>query len=224
MREGFILEEELKKLPGKPGVYLMHNELDEIIYIGKAKILKNRVKQYFDKGRTRSPKIEKMVSLISWFEYIVTDSEVEALILENNLIKENRPRYNTMLKDDKTYPYIRLTLGEAYPRLMMTRKVRKDRDKYYGPYPVGMAVDDIIELLQAAYRLRTCRKQFPRDIGRERPCLNYHIGRCDGVCTGCVSEEDYAEKVNKVRRFLEGDAKELTAALTEAMLESSSKM
>ena len=222
--ENFNIEEELKKLPAKPGVYLMHNELGEIIYIGKAKILKNRVRQYFDKGRVRSPKIEKMVSLISWFEYIVTDSEVEALILENNLIKENRPRYNTMLKDDKTYPYIRLSLGEEYPRLSVVRKVKKDGDKYYGPYPAGVSVKDIIDLLQEAYMLRTCRKVFPRDMGKGRPCLNYHIGRCDGVCTGCVSREDYDERVLKVRRFLEGDTKEICNHITEKMLDASSKM
>ncbi len=220
----FIIEDELKKLPGKPGVYLMHNELGEIIYIGKAKILKNRVRQYFDKGRTRSPKIEKMVSLISWFEYIVTDSEVEALILENNLIKENRPRYNTMLKDDKTYPYLKLTLGEDYPRLLITRKVKKGPDKYYGPYPTGVSLNEMIQLLQEVYGLRTCSKVFPRDFGKERPCLNYHIGKCDGVCTGLISREDYMERVQKVRHFLEGDAKELIDYLTGKMMDAAAEM
>ena len=220
----FNFDEELKKLPARPGVYLMHNDRDEIIYIGKAKILKNRVKQYFDKGRVRSPKIEKMVSLIAWFEYIVTDSEVEALILENNLIKENRPRYNTMLKDDKTYPYIKLTLSEAYPRLQLTRKVKKDKDKYYGPYPTGTDVKSMIELLQQVYMLRTCRRVFPRDFGKERPCLNYHIGRCSGVCTGDISEEEYNAKVSKVRRFLEGNSQELIDYLKQEMYAASDKM
>ena len=220
----FDFDLELKKLPARPGVYLMHNAQDEIIYIGKAKILKNRVKQYFDKGRVRSPKIEKMVSLIAWFEYIVTDSEVEALILENNLIKENRPRYNTMLKDDKTYPYIKLTLSEKYPRLVLTRKVKKDKDKYYGPYPTGTDVKSIIELLEQVYTLRTCSKSFPRDFGKERPCLNYHIGRCDGICTGEISEEQYGLKIAKVRRFLEGNPDELLDYLTKEMYSASEKM
>lgn len=220
----FDINEELKKLPARPGVYLMHNDRDEIIYIGKAKVLKNRVKQYFDKGRTRSPKIEKMVSQIAWFEYIVTDSEVEALILENNLIKENRPRYNTMLKDDKTYPYIKLTLSEAYPRLVFTRKVRKDRDRYYGPYPVGTDVKSIIELLEEVYKLRTCRKVFPRDFGKERPCLNFHLGKCSGVCTGLVSEEEYGQRVAAVRRFLEGNHQEITEYIKGEMYAASEKM
>lgn len=220
----FDIQEELKKLPAKPGVYLMHNDRDEIIYIGKAKILKNRVRQYFDKGRNRSPKIEKMVSLIAWFEYIVTDSEVEALILENNLIKENRPRYNTMLKDDKTYPYIKLTLSEEYPRLILTRKVKKDKDKYYGPYPTGTDVKSVIDLLRQVYKLRTCSRVFPRDIGKERPCLNYHIGRCSGVCTGNVSAEEYGERIAKVRRFLEGNHQELTDYLKEEMYAASERM
>lgn len=220
----FDIDEELKKLPSSPGVYLMHNARDEIIYIGKARILKNRVRQYFDKSRVRSPKIEKMVSQIAWFEYIVTDSEVEALILENNLIKENRPRYNTMLKDDKTYPYIKLTVSEDYPRLVITRKVKKDRDRYYGPYPTGTDVREIIELLEQVYMIRDCRRVFPRDFGKERPCLNYHIGRCAGVCTGQVSIEEYAENVRGVRRFLEGNSTELVSYLKEQMLDASSKM
>lgn len=220
----FDINEELKKLPAKPGVYLMHNDRDEIIYIGKAKILKNRVKQYFDKGRNRSPKIEKMVSLIAWFEYIVTDSEVEALILENNLIKENRPRYNTMLKDDKTYPYIKLTLSEHYPRLVFTRKVKKDKDRYYGPYPTGTDVKSIIELLEQVYSLRTCNRVFPRDFGKERPCLNYHLGRCSGVCLGNVSEEEYNDRIDRVRRFLEGNHQELTDYLQREMYAASEKM
>ncbi len=213
----FDIQEELKKIPDRPGVYLMHDSRDEIIYIGKAKILSRRVRQYFDKGRKRSPKIEKMVSLIDHFEYIVTDSEVEALILENNLIKENRPRYNTMLKDDKTYPYIKLTLSEAYPRLVITRKIKKDKDKYYGPYPAGTAASDIISMLRGVYKLRTCTRSLPKDIGKERPCLNYHIGKCCGPCTGNVSEEEYAGKIKMVRKFLEGSATELADQIREQM-------
>ena len=220
----FDIGEELKKIPEKPGVYLMHGKGGEIIYIGKARVLRRRVSQYFQAARNKGPKIEKMVSLIEYFEYIVTDTEVEALILENNLIKENRPRYNTMLKDDKTYPYIRLTLSEDFPRLVITRKPAKDKDKYYGPYPTGTAVRDIKDLLDEAYGLRSCRRQLPRDIGKERPCLNYHIGKCPGPCTGDVPKEEYAKGVNAARRFLEGNSKELEKYLTDKMYEASAEM
>ncbi len=220
----FDIKEELAKLPNKPGVYLHHDNKDEIIYIGKAKNLKNRVSQYFQSGRNRSAKIEKMVSQISYFEYIVTDSEVEALILENNLIKENRPRYNTMLKDDKTYPYIKLTLSEQYPRIIYTRKVKKDKDKYYGPYPSGTSVHEIIDLLNSVYHLRTCNHSFPRDIGKNRPCLNYHINKCDGVCTGEISMIDYAFKVDQVKRFLEGNSKDIITYIKEQMKKASDAM
>lgn len=220
----FNIPEELKKIPGKPGVYLMHDARDEIIYIGKAKNLKNRVNQYFQTSRTRSPKIEKMVSLIEYFEYIVTDSETEALILENNLIKDHRPRYNTMLKDDKTYPYIKLTLSEEFPRLFTTRNIRKDKDKYYGPYPNVGAANATAELLQKVYKLRTCSKVFPRDINKDRPCLNYHIGRCDGPCTGCVSREDYAERIRNVRKFLEGTDTSILDDIRKQMMDAASRM
>lgn len=220
----FDIQEELKKLPEKPGVYLMHGKDGEIIYIGKAKILKRRVSQYFQTTRKRSPKIEKMVSLIEYFEYIVTDTEVEALILENNLIKENRPRYNTMLKDDKTYPYIKLTLSEDFPRLLITRKPKKDKDKYYGPYPTGTAVGGVIDLLCSVYRLRTCSRTLPRDIGKERPCLNYHIGKCDAPCAGKISKEEYGDNAAKARRFLEGNSKEIVSYLKEKMKEASDLM
>ena len=218
------IQEELKKLPHKPGVYLMHSKDGEIIYIGKARDLKKRVSQYFQAGRNRGPKIEKMVSLIEYFEYIVTDTEVEALILENNLIKENRPRYNTMLKDDKTYPYIRLTLSEDFPRLVITRKPAKDRDKYYGPYPAGTAVREITDLLCGAYGLRTCRRVLPRDTGKERPCLNYHIGKCPAPCAGNITKEEYAESVDRARRFLEGNSSEIVAYLKEKMYAASERM
>ena len=218
------LEEELKKLPKSPGVYLMHDDKQEIIYIGKAKNLKNRVSQYFQTGRNRSPKISKMVTLISYFEYVVTDSEVEALILENNLIKEHRPRYNTMLKDDKTYPYIRLTLHEDFPRLLYTRKIKRDQDKYYGPYPDATAVHEIIELLNKVYQLRTCSLKLPKDIGKNRECLNYHIGRCSGPCTGKITKEEYVLKIKEVKRFLDGYDTELEKNLKEKMLEASKNL
>ncbi len=220
----FNITDELAKLPNKPGVYLHHDNKDEIIYIGKAKNLKNRVSQYFQSGRNRSAKIEKMVSQIAYFEYIVTDTEVEALILENNLIKENRPRYNTMLKDDKTYPYIKLTVSEEFPRIIYTRKVKKDKDKYYGPYPSGTSVHEIIDLLNDVYHLRTCHRSFPKDIGKDRPCLNYHIKKCDGVCTGNISSEEYAKKVDAVKRFLEGNSKEIISYIKEQMKAASDAM
>ena len=220
----FNISEELKKIPEKPGVYLMHAKGGEIIYIGKARVLKRRVSQYFQSGRNKGPKIEKMVSLIEYFEYIVTDTEVEALILENNLIKENRPRYNTMLKDDKTYPYIRLTLSEDFPRLVITRKPAKDRDKYYGPYPAGTAVREITDLLCGAYGLRTCRRVLPRDTGKERPCLNYHIGKCPAPCAGNITKEEYAESVDRARRFLEGNSSEIVSYLKEKMYAASERM
>ena len=220
----FNFEEELKKLPKSPGVYIHHDRRDEIIYIGKAKNLKNRVSQYFQSSRTRSPKIEKMVSQIAYFEYIVTDSEVEALILENNLIKENRPRYNTMLKDDKTYPYIKLTISEAFPRLILTRKIKKDKEKYYGPYPSVYAVRSVIDLLNRVYRLRTCSRSLPRDTGKERPCLNLHIGKCDGPCTGTVSQEEYGKKIALARNFLEGNSRELLAYIKGQMTSASEAM
>lgn len=220
----FDIQEELKKLPKSPGVYLHHDKRDEIIYIGKAKNLKNRVSQYFQSGRGRSPKIEKMVSQISYFEYIVTDSEVEALILENNLIKEHRPRYNTMLKDDKTYPYIKLTVSEAFPRLILTRKIKKDKEKYYGPYPEVSSVREVINLLNTVYHLRTCNRSLPRDIGKERPCLNSHIGKCCAPCTGKVSEEAYAERVELAKKFLEGNSKEILSSIKAEMKKASDAM
>ncbi len=220
----FNIEEELKKLPNSPGVYLHHDSRDEIIYIGKAKNLKNRVSQYFQSYRVRSPKIEKMVSQISYFEYIVTDSEVEALVLENNLIKEHRPRYNTMLKDDKTYPYIKLTISEEFPKLVLTRKIKKDADRYYGPYPNVGAVHDVIDLLNNVYHLRSCSKKLPRDIGKERPCLNYHLHKCEAPCAGCISSEEYGKKIKEVRRFLEGSSKEIVSYIKDEMMKASEAM
>lgn len=220
----FDIAEELKKLPDSPGVYLHHNSRDEIIYIGKAKNLKNRVSQYFQSYRVRSPKIEKMVSQISYFEYIVTDSEVEALVLENNLIKEHRPRYNTMLKDDKTYPYIKLTVSEEFPKLVLTRKIKKDADRYYGPYPNVGAVHDVINLLNNVYHLRTCYKKLPRDINKERPCLNYHLHKCEAPCAAYISSEEYGKKIKEVRRFLEGSSKEIISYIKDEMMKASEAM
>ena len=182
--EKFDFEEELKKLPGKPGVYIMHDSKDAIIYVGKAVSLKNRVRSYFRASTKKTPKIQKMVSLIARFEYIVTDSELEALVLENNLIKEHSPKYNTMLKDDKTYPYIKVTISEPFPRILFARQMKKDRSKYFGPYTSAAAVKDTIELMNKLYQLRTCNQVLPRDTGKRRPCLNYHIKACTAPCSG----------------------------------------
>ncbi len=220
----FDIKEELKKLPEKPGVYIMHNEADEIIYVGKAVILKNRVRQYFQNSKKHSPKIEKMVSQVAYFEYIITDSEVEALVLECNLIKEHSPKYNTMLKDDKAYPYIKVTLEEQYPRIMLARKIKRDKSKYFGPYVSGLAVKDTIELMQKLYHIRTCQRNLPRDIGKERPCLYYHIGQCKAPCQGLISREDYKKEVDKMLSFLHGNHKEVEKMLTQKMTEASQKM
>ena len=182
----FDIQEELKKLPAKPGVYLMHDEKDEIIYVGKAISLKNRVRQYFQTSRNKGPKIEQMVTKIARFEYIITDSELEALVLECNLIKEHRPKYNTMLMDDKTYPYIKVTVKESYPRVLFSRQMKKDKAKYFGPYTSAAAVKDTIELIRKIYKLRTCNRNLPKDQGKERPCLNYHIKQCDAPCQGYI--------------------------------------
>lgn len=216
----FELEEELKKLPARPGVYLMHDENDIIIYVGKAISLRNRVRSYFRASTNKSPKIEKMVERIARFEYIVTDSELEALVLENNLIKEHNPRYNTMLKDDKTYPYIKVTVGEDYPRVMTTRQMKKDKSRYFGPYTSAAAVKDTVDLMNKLYQLRTCQRKLPEDIGRERPCLNYHIKQCLAPCQNAVDREAYREQVEKALEFLNGNyqpiMKELKANMETA--------
>ncbi|MCD8224564.1 MAG: excinuclease ABC subunit UvrC [Clostridiales bacterium] len=200
----FNIEEELKKLPAQPGVYIMHDEKDEIIYVGKAISLKNRVRQYFQSSRSKTAKIERMVSRIVRFEYIVTDSELEALVLECNLIKEHRPRYNTMLKDDKAYPYIRVTVAEDFPRVLFSRTMKKDKSKYFGPYTSAGAVKDTIELIRKLYQIRTCSRVLPRDTGKERPCLNYHIRQCGAPCQGYISKEEYAENIARALEFLNG--------------------
>lgn len=201
----FDIQEELKKLPGKPGVYIMHDEKDAIIYVGKAISLKNRVRQYFQSSRSKGVKIEQMVTHITRFEYIVTDSELEALVLECNLIKEHHPKYNTMLMDDKSYPFIKVTVEEPFPRIMLARKMVKDRSKYFGPYTSAGAVKDTIELIRKLYHIRSCNRKLPRDTGKERPCLNYHIHQCNAPCQGYISEEEYRKAVTEVLHFLNGD-------------------
>ena len=220
----FNIEEELKKLPAKPGVYLMHDEKDRIIYVGKAISLKNRVRQYFQASRNKGAKIEQMVTHIRRFEYIVTDSELEALVLECNLIKEHRPRYNTMLMDDKGYPFIKVTTNELYPRVMLARTMEKDKAKYFGPYTSAAAVKDTIELIRKLYHIRNCNRILPRDIGKDRPCLNYHIKQCKGPCQGYISQEEYQDSIEKVVRFLNGHYDEVLKDLQIKMEASSENM
>ena len=217
----FDIQEELKKLPAKPGVYLMHDEKDEIIYVGKAISLKNRVRQYFQTSRNKGPKIERMVTHIARFEYIITDSELEALVLECNLIKEHRPKYNTMLMDDKTYPFIKVTVNEPFPRVMLARKMVKDKAKYFGPYTSAGAVKDTIELIRKVYKIRSCNRKLPRDIGLERPCLNHHIHQCDAPCQGYISQEEYRKSIDEVIRFLNGDYDPVMKDLQKKMMDAS---
>ena len=217
----FDIQEELKKLPGRPGVYIMHDENDHIIYVGKAISLKNRVRQYFQSSRNTGVKIEQMVTHIRRFEYIVTDSELEALVLECNLIKEHHPKYNTMLMDDKTYPFIKVTTNEAFPRVMMSRKMLKDKARYFGPYTSSQAVRDTIDLIHKLYHLRSCNRSLPRDIGKERPCLNYHIKQCDAPCQGYISQEEYGKAVTQVLRFLNGGYDTVLSELEEKMNDAS---
>ena len=220
----FLIEEELKKLPGKPGVYIMHGEKDEIIYVGKAVSLKNRVRQYFQSSRNKGAKIEQMVTHITRFEYIVTDSELEALVLECNLIKEHRPKYNTMLKDDKTYPFIKVTVNEPYPRVLFSRTMKKDKAKYFGPYTSSTAVKDVIELVRRIYMVRSCNRTLPRDCGRDRPCLYYHMKQCTAPCQGNVSEEEYKKNITQVLHFLNGNFQDTINQLTEKMMAASEDM
>ena len=223
-RKLFCIEEELKKLPGKPGVYIMHDAEDTIIYVGKAISLKNRVRQYFQSSRNLGIKKEQMVEQIARFEYIVTDSELEALVLECNLIKEHRPKYNTMLKDDKTYPFIKITLQEEYPRIQIVRQMKKDKAKYYGPYTSGLAVKDVVELVTKLYHLRTCNRNLPKDIKKERPCLYYQIHQCEAPCQGYISKEEYHKKVEQLISFLNGSHKEILKELEQKMLSASEEL
>lgn len=220
----FDIQEELKKLPAKPGVYIMHDAKDAIIYVGKAISLKNRVRQYFQSSRNKGAKIEQMVTKIRRFEYIITDSELEALVLECNLIKEHRPKYNTMLKDDKSYPFIKVTVQEEYPRVLFARLMKKDKCKYFGPYTSAGAIKDTIELINKLYKLRTCNRNLPRDIGNERPCLNYHIKQCNAPCQGYVSKEEYRSQVHEAIAFLDGNYDPVIKMLEQRMQDASEKM
>lgn len=220
----FNFEEELKKLPRKPGVYIMRDDKDVILYVGKAINLHKRVRSYFRENIGRGPAIDQMVSLIARFEYIVTDSELEALVLENNLIKENSPKYNTLLKDDKTYPYIKVTVGEDYPRILFSRTMKKDKSRYFGPYTSAAAVKDTIELLNKLYQLRTCNRVLPRDTGLERPCLNYHIKQCLAPCQGYVSKEEYRQQVAGALEFLNGNYSPILKDLEEKMKKAAEAM
>ena len=223
MDQDFDVQEELKKLPKKPGVYIMHDTNDTILYVGKAVNLHNRVRSYFKENIGRGPQIDKMVSLIARFEYIVTDSELEALVLENNLIKEYSPKYNTLLKDEKTYPYIKVTLGEAFPRIIMVRQMKKDKARYFGPFTNG-GVKETIDLINKLYLLRTCNRKLPKEIGKERPCLNYHINQCCAPCLGTVSQEAYAEKIEQAIEFLNGKQQPIIKELKEKMQAASENM
>lgn len=220
MSREFNFEEELAKLPKKPGVYIMHNKDDEIIYVGKAVILRNRVRSYFRESTKKTVKIQQMVKQINWFEYVVTDSELEALVLENNLIKENQPKYNTMLKDDKTYPYIKVTVNEQFPRVFMVRKVLKDNAKYFGPYTSADSVRDTIELLRKLYKLRNCKMKID-EVYDDKKCLYYHMGQCDAPCEGMINKEEYSKNVEGVLEFLSGNYKNVINSLTDKMNDAS---
>ena len=220
----FDIQEELKKLPAKPGVYIMHDACDTIMYVGKAVNLHNRVRSYFRKIVGRGPQIDRMVAQIAGFEYIVTDSELEALVLENNLIKEHRPRYNTLLKDDKTYPYIKVTVGEEYPRVLFSRIMKKDRSRYFGPYSSAAAVHDTIDLINKLYGLRDCSRKLPAEIGADRPCLNYHMKQCSGPCCGSVSAEEYRTQVEEALQFLEGKYAGIIGTLQSRMESASEEL
>ncbi len=219
----FDIQEELKKLPDKPGVYIMHDEFDTIIYIGKAKSLTKRVHQYFQASHDEGIKKKQMVEHIDHFEYIITDSELEALVLECNLIKEHRPKYNTMLRDDKTYPYIKVTVGEDFPRVLFARRVAKDRSKYFGPFTSATAVKETIDLMQRVFQIRTCNRKLPETIGKERPCLNYHMKQCQGVCTGLVSKEEYRKNIDAALEFLNGNDKPVLQDLKRQMEEAAAE-
>ena len=220
----FNIEEELKKLPHHPGVYIMHDDSDAIIYVGKAIDLNKRVHSYFRTSTKKTAKISRMVSLIDRFEFILTDSELEALVLENNLIKEHRPKYNTLLKDDKTYPYIKVTVQEEFPRLLFSRVMKKDKSRYFGPYSSAGSVRDTIELLSKLFKIRTCNKTLPRDIGKDRACLNYHMGQCDGPCIGKISAEEYKTHIDEALSFLNGHYAPVIKELEEKMNKASEEL
>lgn len=218
------LEEKLSLVPDKPGVYIMKDEDNKIIYIGKAISLKNRVRQYFQSSRSHTLKVRQMVSNIRDFEYIITTNEVEALILESNLIKKHKPKYNILLKDDKHYPYIKITMGEDYPKILVAREIKKDKGKYYGPYPSSYAVNQTMEIIKNLFPIRSCTKVLPRDIGKDRPCLNFHIKRCIAPCQGKVTSEQYKEMMQEIGTFLSGRQEELIKKLEEKMNEASGNL
>ncbi len=221
----FNLEEELKNLPEEPGVYIMHDKDDEIIYVGKAKILKNRVRQYFGSGKNHTPKVAAMVSNVAYFEYIVTDSEVEALVLECNLIKKHRPKYNILLKDDKQYPYIKVTINEEYPKIFMSRTLKNDGAKYFGPYTGMQPVRAALDIVQKIFKPPLCRRKFPEDIGKDRPCLNYHINNCFAPCiAGRISRDEYRQIYFDICSFLEGNHEELLSNMHKDMMNASKNM
>ena len=220
----FDIQDELKKLPDLPGVYIMHDKSDAIIYIGKAVSLRKRVRQYFQPSHNEGIKKKQMVEHIERFEYIITDSELEALVLECNLIKEHTPKYNTMLRDDKTYPYIKVTVGEDFPRVLFARQMKKDKSKYFGPFTSAGAVKDTIDLINKIYRIRTCNRTLPRDIGAERACLNYHIHQCEAPCQGCISKAEYAQKIEGVIEFLNGNYAPIMKELEQKMTAASEEM
>ena len=220
----FDIQDELKKLPDLPGVYIMHDKSDAIIYIGKAVSLRKRVRQYFQPSHNEGIKKKQMVEHIERFEYIITDSELEALVLECNLIKEHTPKYNTMLRDDKSYPYIKVTVGEDFPRVLFARQMKKDKSKYFGPFTSAGAVKDTIDLINKLYQIRTCNRTLPRDIGAERACLNYHIHQCEAPCQGYISKTDYAKKIEGVIEFLNGNYAPIMKDLEQKMLMASEAM
>ena len=218
------IEDKLAILPALPGCYLMKNKEGDIIYVGKAKKLKNRVRQYFQDSRNLSVKIQHMVKNVAYFEYIITDSELEALVLECNLIKEHRPHYNTMLKDDKSYPYIRVTVQEDYPRILFCRQVKRDKSKYFGPYTSAGAVKDTIELMRKVYKIRSCSRSLPKEIGKDRPCLYHQINQCDAPCQNYISREEYRKYVDKALKFLNGDEKEIINNLEDKMKKAAAEL
>lgn len=220
----FDLKTELKNLPDNPGVYIMHDSSGKVIYVGKAKVLKNRVRQYFRNSSNHTPKVLAMVRSVAYFEYIITDSETEALVLECNLIKKYRPHYNILLKDDKTYPYIKITMNEEYPRILASRRCENDKARYFGPYMGMNTINNALEIVQKIFKPPKCRRKFPQDIGKGRPCLNYHIKNCFAPCMGNVSKEDYRAVYEEICKFLEGDHTALVREMTEQMKKASAEM
>ncbi|QQY79112.1 excinuclease ABC subunit C [Keratinibaculum paraultunense] len=220
----FNIDEELQKLPDKPGVYIMKDKYGEIIYVGKAISLKNRVRQYFRASENHPPKVKVMVKHIYEFEYIIVDNEVEALILEANLIKKHKPKYNILLRDDKQYPYIKVTTNEKYPRVLKTRRVLKDGAKYFGPYPSAYAVNDTIDIIRNLYPIRTCNQNLEKNQGRTRPCLNYYIDKCVGPCQGNVDEKLYNSMIDEIIMFLNGKEDKLIQIIEQKMYEASKNL